>query len=361
VSEPETIRFARVFDEIAGGELGAVTVRRAFDAIFAGAWTAAQVAGFVVALKLRGEDASVITAAVESLRAVMVPVDHGLPLVFDTCGTGGDGLGTLNISTAAAIVLSACGIPVAKHGNRSASSRAGSADVVDALGVPLDVPPPRQADLLRSAGIAFLFAPAHHAAMRHSAAARRELAIPTVFNALGPLANPARATHQLVGSFSDALRPILAATLGRLGSRRAWVVRGQDGLDEVSPFGATRVTELSGARLRERVIHPEDFGLSPSPCGALAGGEAAQNAASILSILHGEAHPARDAVLINAAAALAVAREVESTAALPELAREAAEAIRSGTALKVFTTWRDAAREALGPPAASAHGSGGLP
>lgn len=361
MSEPGTIRFARVFDEIAGGGLQPITVRRAFDAILAGAWTPVEVAGFVVALKVRGESATIIAAAVESLRAVMVPVDHGLPLVFDTCGTGGDGMGTLNVSTAAAIVLSACGVPVAKHGNRSASSRAGSADVVEALGVPLDIPALRQADILRQTGIAFLFAPAHHPAMRHAAAARRELAIPTVFNALGPVANPARATHQLIGTFSDALRPMLATTLGRLGSRRAWVVRGEDGLDEVSPFGPTRVTELSGAGITERVVHPEDFGLSPSPEGALSGGDAAQNAASILSILRGEAHAARDAVLLNAAASLAVAREVEGTRALPDLTREAAEAMRSGAAMKVFSTWREAAREALAPPAASSRQSGGSP
>jgi anthranilate phosphoribosyltransferase len=362
LSESAAIRFPRVFEEITGpGGAQPDTIRRAFDAILAGAWTPVEVAGFAVALKLRGEDATVIATAVESLRAVMVAVDHGLPLVFDTCGTGGDGMGTLNISTAAAIVVAACGIPVAKHGNRSVSSRAGSADVLEALGLPIDVPPLRQADILRQTRIAFLFAPAHHPAMRHAAAARRELAIPTLFNALGPVANPARATHQLIGTFADSLRPILAATLGRLGSRRAWVVRGDDGMDEVSPCGPTRVTALAGASVTEHVIHPEDFGLSPLPRSAVAGGDAAENAASILAILRGEPHPARDAVLLNAAAALAVAREVEGRRAFPDLTQEAAEAVRSGAALNVLSTWREVARGTLAPRPSGPASSAGAP
>ncbi len=186
----------------------------------------------------------------------MIPVDHGLPLVVDTCGTGGDGLGTLNLSTAAAIVVAAAGLPVAKHGNRSVSSRTGSADVLEALEVPIDVPAARHPEILRAVGITFLFAPAHHPALHHSGPPRRELGVRTIFNALGPLANPARATHQLIGAYEDRLRPILAETLGHLGSRRARVVRGEDGLDEVSPFGPTRVSELVGPRPRPRAHRP---------------------------------------------------------------------------------------------------------
>ncbi len=183
----------------------------------------------------------------------MTVVEHGLPLVVDTCGTGGDGSHTLNISTAAAIVVAACGLPVAKHGNRSASSRCGSADVFEALGIPIDVPAARQGELLRECGIAFLFAPAHHPALKHAGQARRELGTRTVFNVLGPICNPARATHQLVGVYEDSLRPILARALGRLGSQRAWVVHSEDGLDEVSPCAPTRVSELtSGGDVRER-------------------------------------------------------------------------------------------------------------
>jgi anthranilate phosphoribosyltransferase len=341
------IAFAPVFEEIcAPGGASRAVIRRAFDAILSGAWTPVQVAGFAVALRMRGEDATTIAAAAEAMRAVMVEVDHGLPAVLDTCGTGGDGLGTLNLSTAAAVVVAACGQPVAKHGNRSVSSRAGSADVLEALDLPIDVPPARQAEVLRRANITFLFAPAHHPAMRHAAQARRELALRTVFNALGPIANPARATHQLIGTYDHGLRAILASTLSELGSRRAWIVRGEDGLDEVSPFGPTHVTELVGGEIRERVIRPEDFGLCPSPPGAIKGGDAAENAASILAILRGEAHPAREAVILNAAAALAVARESTEANALPAFAAEAAETIANGRAMRTLEAWRRAARQA---------------
>jgi len=273
------ITFHEVFEEVASAAgPRPETLRRAFDAVFAGAWTPVQIAGFAVALRLRGETADTIAAAVEAMRAVMIPVDHGLPLVMDTCGTGGDGLGTLNLSTAAAVVVAAAGLPVAKHGNRSVSSRTGSADVLEALDLPLDVPAARHPEILRAAGITFLFAPAHHPALRHSGPARRELGVRTIFNALGPIANPARATHQLIGAYEDRLRPILAETLGRLGSRFAWVVRGEDGLDEVSPFGPTRVAELSSGEVRERLVVPEDFGLTRSPPGALAGGDAREGA-----------------------------------------------------------------------------------
>jgi anthranilate phosphoribosyltransferase len=342
------IPFARVFEEIASPKgASRATVRAAFDAILAGEWTPVQVAGFAVALRLRGETAETIQAAVESLRAVMVPVDHGLPLVVDTCGTGGDGKGTLNVSTAAALVVAACGVPVAKHGNRSVSSRAGSADVLEALDVPIDVPPAQQAAILRSAGIAFLFAPAHHPAMRHGGQARRELAIRTVFNALGPASNPARATHQLIGTYADSLRAMLGATLRELGAKRAWIVRGEDGLDEISPFGPTRVTELVSGALHEIVVTPADFGLSLSPHDALAGGDAAYNAKATLALLRGEGHPAEDAVVLNAAATLVVAREVEGHDAYREAAREARQAIRTGAALRTLERWRSAAKEAL--------------
>src|SRR5579883_69238 len=208
-------------------------VRAAFDAILAGAWTPVQVGAFAVALRMRGETAEEIVAGAQAMRATMTAVEHALPVVVDTCGTGGDGAHTLNLSSAAAVVVAACGVPVAKHGNRSVSSKCGSADVVEALGVPIDVPPSRQAQVLREAGIAFLFAPAHHPALKHAAQARRELGTRTIFNALGPLANPARATHQLLGVYDEGLRAVAARALGKLGVRRAWVVRSEDGLDEV--------------------------------------------------------------------------------------------------------------------------------
>jgi anthranilate phosphoribosyltransferase len=343
----EAITFPRVFEELAspsGASL--VTLRAAFDAIFAGAWTPVQIAGLAVALRMRGEDAATIATAVEAMRAVMVPVEHGLPVVVDTCGTGGDGLATLNLSTAAAVVVAATGLPVAKHGNRSVSSRTGSADVLEAMGLPLDVPAPRHSEVLRAANITFLFAPAHHPALRHSGPTRRELAVRTIFNALGPIANPARATHQLLGAYEDRLRPILAETLGRLGGRFAWVVRGEDGMDEVSPFATTRVAELEGGRVRERRVVPGDFGIASSEPGALEGGDAAANAARLERILGGEDDPATLAVALNAAAAIAVGREKTDAQGLRAAGDEARETLRSRKAKETLEAWRAAARAA---------------
>jgi anthranilate phosphoribosyltransferase len=349
------IGFPRVFEEIAAAHgPSPKTLRAAFDAIFAGAWTPVQIAGFAVALRVRGEDAETIAAAVSAMRAVMIPVDHGLPVVVDTCGTGGDNKGSLNLSTAAAIVVAAAGLPVAKHGNRSVSSRTGSADVLEALDVPLDVPPAHHPEILRAAKITFLFAPAHHPALRHSGPARRELAVRTIFNALGPIANPARASHQLIGAYEDRLRPILAETLNRLSSKVAWVVRGADGLDEISPFGPTRVSELSGGAVREREIAPEDFGIEPARDGALDGGDAKENAARIRAILGGADDPAAGAVALNAAAAIAVGREDTSPAGLRAAAEEARELLRSGAALRALDTWRAAARAAIAKDAGGA-------
>jgi anthranilate phosphoribosyltransferase len=346
----QPITFPRVFEELASASGPSLpTLRAAFDAIFAGAWTPVQIAGLAVALRLRGEDAATIATAVEAMRAVMVPVEHGLPAVLDTCGTGGDGLGTLNLSTAAAVVAAAAGLPVAKHGNRSVSSRTGSADVLEAMGVPLDVPAPRHPEVLRAANITFLFAPAHHPALRHSGPTRRELAVRTIFNALGPIANPARATHQLLGAYEDRLRPILAETLARLGGRFAWVVRGEDGMDEVSPFAPTRVAELEDGQVRERRVVPADFGIGPLLPSAVEGGDAAANAARIERILGGEDDPATDAVVLNAAAAIAVGREKTDAKGLRAAGDEARETLRSRKAKATLETWRAAARRASAP------------
>lgn len=337
----EPAAFPPLLARVLSGEVGAGDVRAAFDAILAGAWTPVQVGAFAVALRMRGETADEIVAAAEAMRATMAAVDHGLPVVLDTCGTGGDGAHTLNLSSAAAVVVAACGVAVAKHGNRSVSSRCGSADVVEALGIPIDVPTGRQGEVLREAGIAFLFAPAHHPALKHASQARRELGTRTIFNALGPLANPARATHQLVGVYDDALRTVAARALGRLGVRRAWVVRGQDGLDEVSPCGPTRVSELDEhGEVTERVVGPEDFGIPPLDRTALAGGDAAENAAALEAILRGEPHPAREAVVLNAAAALVVA----AGDAMPDAARRARTALSDGSAHARLEAWRRAAR-----------------
>jgi anthranilate phosphoribosyltransferase len=324
---------------ISGAPLTRSQTRRAFDAIFAGQWTAVQVGAFATALRVRGEAAETIVAGAEALRSAMASVEHGLPMVLDTCGTGGDGAHTLNLSTAAAIVVAACGIPVAKHGNRSISSKCGSADVLEALGIPMDLAPATHAEVLREANITFLFAPAHHPALRHAAQARRELGVRTIFNALGPLANPARATHQLVGVYEEALRPIAAQALLALGIERAWVVRSTDGLDEVSHVAPTRVSEVSHGEVRERTVTPEDFGLKPGAREAIAGGDARENAEAIVRILEGEAHPARDAVLLNAAAALAVADE---TAPPERCAERARAALDDGEARERLEAWQRA-------------------
>lgn len=332
--------FAQVFAAIERGTLTTDEVRAAFGAIFDGAWTPVQIGSFATALRLRGESAETIVAAASVLREVMTPVAHDFDEVLDTCGTGGDGAHTINVSTGAAIVVAACGVRVAKHGNRSVSSRCGSADVVEALGIPTDLGAEKQSAVLRAAGIAFLMAPAHHPALRHAAAARRELGVRTIFNALGPLVNPARATHQLVGVYDDGLRVIAAAALGRLGARRAWVVRSEDGLDELSPAAPTRVSVVEDGRVEERVVTPEDFGVERIDLKALAGGDAAENAKVLEAILGGEAHAATEAIVLNAAAALVVARGL----ALREAADTARAAIREGKAIATLAAWRAAAK-----------------
>jgi anthranilate phosphoribosyltransferase len=323
----------------------AADVRTAFEAILAGEWTPIQVGAYAVALRMAGETDEVLAAAVGAMRAAMTPVTHDVPAVVDTCGTGGDGAHTLNLSSGAALVVAACGVPVAKHGNRSASSRCGSADVFEALGIPLDVPPARQGGVLREAGIAFLFAPAHHPALRHAGQARKELGTRTIFNALGPLANPAHPTHQLVGVYDDSLRPLAARALARLGVQRAWVVRGEDGLDEISPCAPTRVTEVVGGDVRDIVVTPEDFGVARVSRDAIAGGDVADNARWLRAILDGERHPARDAVVVNAAAALAVVTGDD----LRACADRASRALENGDARQVFQRWMDAALRAKAP------------
>lgn len=334
--------FAQVFAELNGPEgLSAASARRVFDQIFAGSWTPAQIGGVLVALHMRGETPQVISAAAQAMRATMVRVEHALPLVLDTCGTGGDGRGTVNISTGAAIIASAAGVPVAKHGNRAASSQTGAADVLGALGVTIDLPPTTAGAILKRANIAFLFAQAHHPAMKHAMAVRRELGVRTLFNILGPLANPAGATHQLLGVFSDRLRPTIAAALQQLGSEAAWVVHSTDGLDELSPYAPTKVSVLFEGSIEERLITPQDFGLAPSAAGAIDGGDVSHNAAIVTRVLSGEDHPSRSAFVLNAAAALVVARGLS----LRDAAELAHETLRSGAALGKLEVWRAAVRE----------------
>jgi anthranilate phosphoribosyltransferase len=334
-------RFADVFDQIMSADgISPRSLRRVFDAILAGHLTPAQVAGLVVALRIKGESAELIAAAAEALRSAMVTVEHEFDTVLDTCGTGGDGSGTLNLSTGAAIIAAAAGVPVAKHGNRAQSSRTGSADVLEALGIPIDLPATAAAEILREAKITFMMATVHHPAMRHAGPARRELGIRTIFNCLGPLANPARATHQLLGAYDDALRPRLAETLRALGTHRAWVVHGTDGLDEVSPCAPTRVSEVGQGFMQELEIAPEDFGLPRLSRDDIAGADAAANARALEQVLSGEPHRARAAFVLNAAAAMVIALGIE-----PRAAKDRAEqALASGAARETLERWREAAR-----------------
>jgi anthranilate phosphoribosyltransferase len=316
-------------------------VERVFAAILEGHWTPVQVAGFAVALRLTGENAPVIAAAARAMRSAMIPVRHRYDDVLDTCGTGGDGAGTLNLSTGAAILCASTGIKVAKHGNRAVSSRSGSADVLEALGVPTDLPAEAASEILDEIGIAFLMAPTHHPAMRHGGVARRELGIRTVFNCLGPLANPALATHQLLGCYDHGVRRMMAETLRQLGTKRAWVVRSSDDLDEVSPYATTRVSELSSGRVTEIEIHPSDFGIATSAEGAIRGGDAAENARVIERVLAGEPHPARDAFVLNAAAALVV---MDADLPPKRAAERVTEVLEGGKARALLDSWRAAAQ-----------------
>ena len=327
---------------LAGETLDGPAMEAAMGAILAGEGTPAQVAGFAVALRMRGETTEQIAAAARTLRAHCAGVELGVSgPILDTCGTGGDGAGTFNVSTVSAIVVAACGVKVAKHGNRSVSSRSGSADVLEALGVRIDAPEPVVIRCLEEVGITFLYAPAHHQALRHAATPRRELGARTVFNLLGPLVNPAGATHQLVGVYDPDRVEQLAQVLGELGTEGAWVVHGADGLDEIAPHGPTRVAMLEGGEVTLRTLDPADFEVEPAPLSSLAGGDATENAAITRRIFEGGADGARVAVLLNAGAALCVAGAAESPA---QGAAMAAAAIDEGRAMATLDRWIDASQ-----------------
>ena len=267
----------------------------------------AQLAALLAALVMKGERPAEIVGFARTMRAHAVKLSAPGGDVFDTCGTGGDRSGTFNISSAAALVVAACGVPVAKHGNRSVSSRCGSADVFEQLGVNIAAPPAIVERSLREARIAFFFAPTFHPSMKHAAQTRRDLGIRTAFNLLGPLTNPAGATRQIVGVPKPELTELMAHALRMLGTHRAWVVHGAEGIDEISTAGYTKVAECRDGAVHTFYIHPSDFGVPKSRGEALKGGDAATNAGIIRGVLDGERGPARDVVLVNAAAALFVA------------------------------------------------------
>ena len=271
-------------------------------------------AALLAVLRMKGERPAEIVGFARTMRAHAVAVSRPAGTVFDTCGTGGDGSGTFNISSAAALVVAACGVRVAKHGNRSVSSRCGSADVFEQLGVRVDAPPAVVERTLAEANVAFFFAPTFHPAMKHAGQARRELGMRTAFNLLGPLTNPAGATRQIVGVPRPELTELLAHALLRLGSERAWVVHGSDGLDEISTTGHTKVSECRGGTVHTFYLHPADVGLPKATPADLKGGDATTNAAIVRAVLNGAQGPARDVVLFNAGAALLVAGRCASIA-----------------------------------------------
>jgi anthranilate phosphoribosyltransferase len=289
----------------------------------------AQIAGLLIGLTMKGERPAELVGLARTMRAEAVRLAQPVEDVFDTCGTGGDRSGTFNISTAAALVVAACGVPVAKHGNRSVSSRCGSADVLEALGVNVSAPPGVVERCLREIGIAFFFAPTFHPAMRHAAQARKDLGVRTAFNLLGPLTNPAHATRQLVGVPRPELTELIARALLLLGSKRAWVVHGADGLDELSTTGYTKVSECRHGAVQTFYVHPADYGLAKNSRDALLGGDAAVNAARIREVLDGADGPARNVVLLNAGAALFIAGRAES---VRTGIADAAQSIDSGRA-----------------------------
>ncbi len=316
---------------VSGEDLTSVEARAAFSHIVSGQASQIRTGALLAALQTKGLAPSEVAGGVEALQAAMIPVPAGdRSTLVDTCGTGGGRVSTFNISTAAAIVAAAGGVRVAKHGNRSFTSKCGSADVLESLGVAIELTPEGAAEVLAETGIVFMFAPLHHPAVRHVAPVRQALGITTIMNLLGPLANPAGARRQVVGVADPAFLELVVRGLAELGHERAMVVHGAPGMDEVSPCGPTRVAELRGGRVSGYEVTPEDFGIESVEPKALAGGEPEENAAVVRGVVEGrERGPARSAVLVNAAAAFVVAERADS---LGDGVAAAANAIDSGAA-----------------------------
>ena len=320
-------------DLIAGADLDRAKMRAVMEQIMSGQATDAQIGAFLVALRIKGETIDEIAGGAEVMREKATPIVTVRPDLIDTCGTGGDDSGTFNISTTVAFVACGAGLAVAKHGTRSISSQCGSSDVLTALGVNVEATPEKVGECIDEVGIGFLFAIALHGAMKHAIGPRRELATRTVFNILGPLTNPAGAKRQLLGVFDGALTEALAGVLRELGSERALVVHGSDGLDEITLTGPTQVSELRDGQVSTRQIHPGDFGLQTVSAEALKGGDADCNARILRGVLDGEEGPQRDVVLLNSAAAMVVGGRAEDITAGLEVARESIDSGKARRAL----------------------------
>ena len=320
----------------AGRSLDREEARTAFDIIMSGEVSPARIAGFLVALKVRGETVDELIGAVTTMRAKMTPVD--LPAdtaaaAIDIVGTGGDGKGSYNVSTTTALVVAACGVPVAKHGNRAVSSRSGAADVLTALGVGIELSPEQIARCITTAGLGFMFAPMHHAAMKHVGPTRAELGQRTIFNLIGPLSNPARVSRQLVGVYDERWLLPMAHTLNALGCEAAWIVHGSDGMDEVTTTGITQIAKLHEGAVTTAMIDPRDHGIALVDERELIGGDAAHNAQALRRVVQGESGPYRDIVVLNAAAALCVA---EAATTIDKGMAMARNALDSGAAARTL-------------------------
>jgi len=329
----DTDDFKTVLARVADGHaLTTLEAENAFEAIMSGGVSAAQIGAFLMALRVRGETVDEITAGATVMRSKAVAVEAPLDAI-DTCGTGGDASGTFNISTAASFVVAGCGVKIAKHGNRALSSKSGSSDVLDSLGVKIDVTPQVIRQCIDEAGIGFMMAPLHHTAMKHVGPVRAELGTRTIFNLLGPLSNPAQTKRQLVGVFAEKWVEPLAHVLKNLGSEHVWVVHGSDGLDELTTTGPSRVAELKSGKVSLFDVDPESVGINIARPEDLKGGDAAQNAEALRDLLEGGTGAYRDIVLLNSAAALVVADKASDLKAGVALA---AESIDTGRAKDVL-------------------------
>lgn len=316
----------------AGEKLAREEARQAFDVLMSGEATPSQIGGFLMALRVRGETVDEITGAVEIMREKMTKVEAP-PDAIDIVGTGGDASGSYNISTCAAFVTAGCGLKIAKHGNRALSSRSGSADVLAALGVKIDLDPEQISRCIGEAGCGFMFAPAHHASMKHVGPTRVELGTRTIFNLLGPLSNPAGVRRQVTGVFAKAWVEPLAHVLNNLGSERAWICHGEGGFDEIVPSGTTWVAELKDRKVTLVEVRPEDVGIPRSSAADLKGGDAAQNAEALRGVLEGRKNAFRDAAVMTSGAALLVAGKARD---LKDGVAQAQKSIDGGGALTVL-------------------------
>ena len=312
----------------------------AMEEIMTGQALPTQIAAFLTAMRIKGETIDEITGGAETMRRHATKIKTRHPVVLDTCGTGGDECQTFNVSTITAFVVAGAGVIVAKHGNRSVSSRCGSADLLKALGVNIDAEEQTVSKCIDETGIGFLFAPALHKAMQYAIGPRKEIGIRTIFNILGPMTNPAGATNQLLGVYDPGLTELIAKALGRLGSTHALVVHGKDGLDEVTTTDKTMISELKGGRVKTYEISPRDFGIKKAKAGDLKGGEPAENAKIAMDILSGEKGPKYDIVVLNAGCAIYAADKALS---IKEGIRSAEESLESGLALEKLQALKEAA------------------